>query len=74
MVKFTTDECNKLETLKLLVDAEWQSFGGYLRYTDAMNIIGLSTLKKAIKLNLIVHFKGSYWIDTCYTARSSKYL
>jgi hypothetical protein len=72
VLKFTNEECNKLETLKLLVDAEWQNFGGYLRYTDAMNIVGLSTLKKAIKLNLIVHFKGSDWIDTCYTNRLYK--
>lgn len=72
MRKFTNEEANRLETLKLLVDAEWHNFGKYLRYTDAMNIIGLSTLKKAIKLNLIIHFKGPDWIDTCYTARSSK--
>jgi hypothetical protein len=72
MLKFTVEEANRLEQLRLLVAAEWREFGSYLRYTDAMNIVGLSTLRKAIKLNLVLHFKGGDWIDTCYSAWSAK--
>ena len=61
--KFTKEERQALDTLRLLIKAEWSSFGTYLSYNSAMNIVGLATLKRAVKCGMVAHFVGPDWVD-----------